>query len=107
MVESGRKHGPFDFRYPVAQKTASHAWDLQQRADGQEILGWDAFVARFVPNRQRHDFEALARYEAYRNATAQHSARAARAESEQQSTKPGALSDRPLPSSPVVSGVTG
>lgn len=75
MVESGRKHGPFDFRYPVAQKAASRAWDLQQRGDGQEILGWYAFVARFVPSRQRHDFEALARYEAYRNATVQHSAR--------------------------------
>jgi hypothetical protein len=35
--------------------------------DGAERLDWSVFLARFFPNRSRHDFEALAAYEAYRN----------------------------------------
>jgi len=33
-----------------------------------EGLDWSAFVARSFPGRRRHDFEALAAYEAHRNA---------------------------------------
>jgi hypothetical protein len=33
-----------------------------------EGLDWSAFLARSFPGRHRHDFEALAAYEAYRNA---------------------------------------
>jgi hypothetical protein len=36
-----------------------------------ERLEWSAFLARFFPNRRRHDFAALAAYEAYRNALEQ------------------------------------
>jgi hypothetical protein len=66
MVESGRKHGPFDFRYPVRRKTATRVWELERDRPG--LLEWSVFLARFFPNRRRHDSEALATYEAYRNA---------------------------------------
>lgn len=69
MVESGRKHGPFDFRYPAAQKAATSVWDGGRHSDARDVLGWYVFADRFAPNRQRHDFEALGRYEAYRTAT--------------------------------------
>jgi len=68
MVESGRKHGPFDFRYPVRRRIASPLWELQRDRDWPARLEWSVFLARFFPNRRRHDFEALAAYEAYRNA---------------------------------------
>lgn len=68
MVELGRKHGPFDVRYPVRQKIATPVWELQGDRDGQGRLEWSVFLARFFPNRRRHDFEALAAYEAYGNA---------------------------------------
>jgi hypothetical protein len=68
MVESTRKHGPFDFRYPVRPKIATPVWELQGDRDGPGRLAWSVFLARFFPNRRRHDFEALAAYEAYRNA---------------------------------------
>jgi hypothetical protein len=68
MVESGRKHGPFDPRYPVRRKIATPVWELQRDRDGPGRLEWSVFLARFFPNRRRHDFEALAAYEAYRNA---------------------------------------
>jgi hypothetical protein len=68
MVESGCKHGPFDLRYPVRRKIATPVWELQRDRDGPGRLEWSVFLARFFPNRRRHDFEALAAYEAYRNA---------------------------------------
>jgi hypothetical protein len=68
MLDVGRKHGPFDFRYPVPRKLATSVWELQPRRDRPERLQWSVFVARFFPNRRRHDSEALAAYEAYRNA---------------------------------------
>jgi hypothetical protein len=49
MAESAQKQGPFDDRR------------------GGESLEWSAFLARFFPNRRRHDFEALKAYEAYRH----------------------------------------
>jgi hypothetical protein len=33
----------------------------------EEKLDWSAFLARFFPNRRRHDFAAIAAYTAYRN----------------------------------------
>jgi len=68
MVESGRKHGPFDFRYPLRRRIASPVWELQRNRDGSGRLEWSIFLARFFAKRRRHDFEALAAYEGYRNA---------------------------------------
>jgi hypothetical protein len=76
MVESSRRHGPFDNRYPVRPKLAATTWELQPDKDGLERLDWSAFAARFFPNRRRHDFEALAAYESYRSALEQASAAA-------------------------------
>jgi hypothetical protein len=67
MFESARKHGPFDERYPARQKLPAPSWDLRLAGEGEERLEWSAFLARFFPNRRRHDFAALAAYEAYRS----------------------------------------
>jgi hypothetical protein len=74
MVEPARRHGPFDSRYPLRSKLAATAWELQPDEVGLGRLDWSAFLARFFPNRRRHDFEALAAYESYRNALEQASA---------------------------------
>jgi hypothetical protein len=74
MVEPARRHGPFDTRYPVRTKLAATTWELPSAGDGFERLDWSAFVARFFPNSLRHDFGALAAYEAYGNALEQASA---------------------------------
>ena len=66
MVETARKHGPFDDRYPVRLKLPASSPDLRVDEDGGERLEWSQFLARFFPNRRRHDFAALAAYEAYR-----------------------------------------
>jgi hypothetical protein len=66
MIEPPRKHGPFDFRYPVPRKLRAPVWDLQPGEEGDEQLDWSSFLARFFPDRRRHDFEALAWYAAYR-----------------------------------------
>jgi hypothetical protein len=76
MVEPARRHGPFDTRYPVRTKLAATTWELQPGGDGLERLDWSAFVARFFPDSLRHDFGALAAYEAYENALEQASAAA-------------------------------
>ena len=68
MVEASRRHGPFDLRYPVRPKIAATAWEPQPDEGGMGRLGWSPFVARFFPNSHRHDFDALAAYESYRNA---------------------------------------
>ena len=87
MVEPARRHGPFDTRYPVRPKLAARTWELQPDEDRLERLDWSAFLARFFPNRRRHDLGALAAYESYRNALEQASAAAA----------VGALSRAPQP----------
>jgi hypothetical protein len=63
-IEHSRKHGPFDPRYPPIRHKAAPAglWRL-----GEECLDWQGFLARFYPGRRRHDFDALAAYESYRN----------------------------------------
>ena len=68
MVEASRRHGPFDLRYPVRLKLAATAWEPQPDEGGMERLDWSPFLARFFPNSHRHDFDALAAYESYRNA---------------------------------------
>ena len=63
-VEHSRKHGAFDRRYPpIRHKPAPPSlWRL-----GEERLDWEGFHARFFPESRRHDFDALAAYESYRN----------------------------------------
>ena len=67
MFEPARKHGPFDERYPVRLKLPAPSSDPRPDEDGGERLEWSEFLARFFPHRRRHDFTALAAYEAYRN----------------------------------------
>jgi len=63
-IEHSRKHGPFDRRYPPIRHKPAPAslWRL-----GEERLDWQGFLARFFPDRRRHDLDALAAYESYRN----------------------------------------
>jgi hypothetical protein len=68
MIESARRHGTFDVRYPIRRKNAAPAWDLQRDWDQRGRLEWAAFVAGSFPNGRRHDFQALAAYAAYGNA---------------------------------------
>ena len=67
MIESARRHGAFDVRYPIRRKTAA-VWELQRDWDRRERLEWSGFVAGSFPNGRPHDFEALAAYAAYGNA---------------------------------------
>jgi hypothetical protein len=71
MVDSSRKHGAFDRRYPALPKLAASTWETRPGENDQEQLDWSAFLERFFPHRRRHDHEALAAYEAYRNRLAQ------------------------------------
>jgi hypothetical protein len=64
MVESSRRHGHFDGRYPVLPKPAARRW-VPDRDDDGDPLDWSGFLGRFFPNRLRHDQAALAAYEAY------------------------------------------
>lgn len=65
MVESSRRHGHFDGRYPVLPKLVERTW-VPESADGAgDQLDWSAFHKRFFPNRRRHDRAALAAYQAY------------------------------------------
>ena len=73
MIESSRKHGPFDPRYPVLPKLAAPVWEPRPDENEQERLDWSAFLARFFPNHRRHDLETLTAYEAYRNRLGQRS----------------------------------
>ena len=68
MVESARKRGPFDPRYPSPTKLAPPNWELSSDLEAAETVDWFAFMGRFFPTRHRHGLEALAAYEAYRNA---------------------------------------
>jgi len=67
-VEASRKHGPFDTRWPCARKDDSRALSTAPRlsvAQAGEALDWQAFSARYFPERRRHNFEALSAYAAY------------------------------------------
>jgi hypothetical protein len=63
-IEQSRKHGAFDPRYAPARHEPAPAslWRL-----GEERLDWRGFRARFFPDSRRHDFDAIAAYESYRN----------------------------------------
>lgn len=52
----------------MGRKVATPVWELQRDRDGSARLEWSVFLARFFPTRRRHDFEALAAFEGYRNA---------------------------------------
>lgn len=73
MVESSRKHGHFDGRYPVL-KPAAQTWVPERDDNDGDQLDWSAFLGRFFPNRHRHDRAALAAYEAYMQSLVQGSA---------------------------------
>jgi hypothetical protein len=66
MVESSRKHGHFDGRWPVLPTSEARAWMPQRDDNEADQLDWSAFLGRFFPNRRRHDRAALAAYEAYK-----------------------------------------
>jgi hypothetical protein len=67
-VEASRKHGPFDTRWSCARKDSSRAEPtVALRAEEvAEVLGWDAFSARYFPERLRHDSQARSAYAAYK-----------------------------------------
>ena len=68
-MEASRKHGPFDMRWPCTRKDSSGALStapLLSAAEVAEALDWQAFSARYFPERSRHDSEARSAYAAYR-----------------------------------------
>jgi len=64
-LEHSRRHGPFDRRYPPARhkQPPESLWRV-----GEERTDWQGFLSRFFPGSRRHDLEALAAYESYRDA---------------------------------------
>ena len=66
-VESSRKHGEFDGRWPVLPKLASRTWVPDHGDDDADEFDWSAFLRRFFPNRRRHERAALAAYEGYKH----------------------------------------
>jgi hypothetical protein len=67
MVESSRRHGHFDGRYPVLPKLVERTWVPESADTDADQLDWSAFLRRFFPNRRRHDRAALAAYQAYKH----------------------------------------
>jgi len=67
MVESSRKHGHFDGRWPVLPTSAARTWVPERDGNEADQLDWSAFLRRFFPNRRRHDLSALAAYEGYKH----------------------------------------
>jgi hypothetical protein len=68
-VDASRKHGPFDSRWPSVRKDNSRAPSsarLLDAAEAAEGLEWQAFSARYFPERRRHDSEAVSAYAAYK-----------------------------------------
>jgi hypothetical protein len=65
MVESSRRHGHFDGRYPVRPQLVERTWVPESDDTDGDQLDWSAFLGRFFPNRRRHDRAALAAYKAY------------------------------------------
>jgi hypothetical protein len=95
MAESARKHGPFDDRYPVRLKLRASSSDFRPDGEGGERLEWFEFLERFFPNRRRHDFVALAAYEAYRNTGKQGTAQQRPSAVLTWESEGGALAERP------------
>jgi hypothetical protein len=67
MVQSSRRHGHFDGRYPVLPKLVERTWVPESPDAEGDQLDWSAFLLRFFPNRRRHDRAALAAYQAYKH----------------------------------------
>jgi hypothetical protein len=67
MVESSRRHGHFDGRYPDVAKLVEPTWVPGSADMDGDPIEWSAFLGRFFPNRRRHDRAALAAYEAYKH----------------------------------------
>jgi hypothetical protein len=68
-VETSRKHGRFDTRWPCLRKDDSHAHStalLLSSGEAAEALDWQAFSARFFLERGRHDSQAVSAYVAYK-----------------------------------------
>jgi hypothetical protein len=68
-VEVSRKHGPYDTRWPCVCKDSSGGLSTAPRVSAAEVaeaLDWQAFSARYFPERSRHDSEARSAYAAYR-----------------------------------------
>jgi hypothetical protein len=68
-VEASRKHGRFDKRWPCVRKDNSRALSpapLPSEPEAEEALDWQAFSARYFPERRRHDSEAVSAYTAYK-----------------------------------------
>ena len=65
---ASRKHGPFDPRWSCTRKDSSalSTAPLLSAAEVAEALDWQAFSARYFPERRRHDSEARSAYAAYR-----------------------------------------
>jgi len=66
-VESSRKRGAFDGRWPRTPKFAPRTWVPNGGDSDADELEWSEFLQRFFPNRRRHDREALAAYEGYKH----------------------------------------
>ena len=49
MVESSRKHGEFDGRYPVLPKLKARTWAPELADKDADQLDWSAFLTRFFP----------------------------------------------------------
>jgi hypothetical protein len=95
MAESARKHGPFDDRYPVRLKLPASSSDLRPDGGGGERLEWSEFLGRFFPNRRRHDFVAVAAYEAHRSAGKQGTAQQRPSAVLTWESEGGAVAERP------------
>ena len=67
-MEASRKHGLFDMRWPCTRKDSSSALSTAPLLSPAvaEALDWQAFSARYFPERSRHDSEARSAYAAYR-----------------------------------------
>jgi hypothetical protein len=68
-VEASRKQGPFDTRWSCVRKEKSRALSTAPplgAAKAAEALDWQAFSARYFPERRRHDFDARSAYMAYK-----------------------------------------
>jgi soluble lytic murein transglycosylase-like protein len=67
-VEASRKHGSFDMRWACASTSSSGTprEAAPRRAADDAALDWDAFSARYFPERRRHDEEALTAYATYK-----------------------------------------
>lgn len=67
--EASRRRGPFDTRWPSGRTVGSAGAPSSRpllATDAAEGLDWDAFSARYVGGRRRHNLEALVAYAGYR-----------------------------------------